>query len=127
MVYKLISNTLAPTRHIILLTLLFCGLHNYTIIPNICLQVYFSLFDVIQLYSSIILRGDYMYFKRLEDLRVDHDLTQKQIADHLGIQREVYRRYEKGTHTIPIDYLIKLADLYKTSVDFIIGRTIRKL
>ncbi len=68
-----------------------------------------------------------MYFKRLEDLRVDHDLTQKQIADHLGIQREVYRRYEKGTQTIPIDYLIKLADLYKTSVDYIIGRTIRKL
>lgn len=64
-----------------------------------------------------------MYFKHLEDLRIDHDMTQQQVADYLGIQREVYRRYEKGTRTIPVDYLMKLADLYETSVDYILERT----
>lgn len=63
-----------------------------------------------------------MYFKRLEELRVDHDLTQQDVADLLGCQREVYRRYEKGTRTIPADYLIQLADYYRVSTDYILGR-----
>ncbi len=63
-----------------------------------------------------------MQFQRLEDLRVDHDLTQKQVADILGCQREVYRRYEKGTRTIPVEFLLKLADYYKVSVDYLLGR-----
>lgn len=63
-----------------------------------------------------------MQFKRIEDLRIDHDLTQQQIADILGCQREVYRRYEKGTRTIPVEFLIKLADYYKVSIDYLVGR-----
>lgn len=63
-----------------------------------------------------------MLFRRLEDLRVDHDLTQQAVADILGCKREVYRRYEKGTRTIPIDFLIKLADYYHVSIDYIVGR-----
>lgn len=63
-----------------------------------------------------------MQFQRIEDLRIDHDLTQQQIADILGCQREVYRRYEKGTRTIPIEFLIKLADYYKVSIDYLVGR-----
>ena len=64
-----------------------------------------------------------MFFQRLEDLRVDHDLTQKNVADFLKCKREVYRRYEKGIRTIPIDFLIKLADYYDTSIDYLVGRT----
>ena len=60
-----------------------------------------------------------MYFRRLEDLRVDHDLTQQKIADYLHIQREVYRRYEKGTRTIPVEMLIELADYYGTNLDYL--------
>lgn len=67
-----------------------------------------------------------MYFKRLEDLRIDNDLTQKEVADYLNIQREVYRRYEKGIRTIPIDCLIQLADFYKTNIDYIVGRSNKK-
>lgn len=63
-----------------------------------------------------------MQFQRLEDLRIDHDLSQQQVADILGCQREVYRRYEKGTRTIPIEFLIKLSDYYKVSIDYIVGR-----
>lgn len=62
-----------------------------------------------------------MYFRRLEDLRVDHDLTQQQVADLLGCKREVYRRYEKGIRTIPIDFLIRLAGVYGVSIDYIVG------
>lgn len=63
-----------------------------------------------------------MQFQHIEDLRVDHDLTQQQVADILGCQREVYRRYEKGTRTIPVEFLIKLADYYKVSLDYLVGR-----
>ena len=63
-----------------------------------------------------------MYLRKLMDLRIDHDLTQQDVADVLGCKREVYRRYEKGTRTIPIDFLIILADYYKVSVDYILGR-----
>ncbi len=50
-----------------------------------------------------------MLFRRLGDLRADADKTQKEIADLLDCKREVYRRYEKGIHEIPVWALIKLA------------------
>lgn len=65
--------------------------------------------------------GDDMYFKRIEDLRIDHDKTQQEIADYLGCQREVYRRYEKGTRTIPVDFLIMLSKYYSVSIDYMVG------
>ena len=64
-----------------------------------------------------------MFFQRLEDLRVDADKTQQQIADFLGCKREVYRRYEKGIHEIPVWAAIKLAEYYRTSTDYIFGLT----
>ena len=67
-----------------------------------------------------------MLFQRIEDLRIDHDLTQQQVADILGCKREVYRRYEKGTRTIPIDFLIKLADYYHVTIDYIVGQNKQK-
>ena len=67
-----------------------------------------------------------MYFPRIADLREDHDKSQQNIADYLGCQREVYRRYEKGIRTIPVDFVIKLADLYKVSIDYLLGVTNNK-
>lgn len=64
-----------------------------------------------------------MFFQRLKDLREDKDLRQKDIADMLGITQTVYSRYERGFQTIPIIHLIKLADFYNTSTDYILGRT----
>ena len=63
-----------------------------------------------------------IYFKRLYDLRIDNDLTQQQVADYLMCNRQVYARYERGLREIPVSMLIKLADLYKTSTDYILGR-----
>lgn len=64
-----------------------------------------------------------MYFPRLEDLRNDKDKTQVEIAALLNLNREVYRRYEKGQREIPVWAVIKLADYYATSADYILGRT----
>lgn len=64
-----------------------------------------------------------MYFQRLKDLREDKDRTQEQIANILGISQTVYSRYERGFQPIPLRHLIKLADYYNTSVDYILGRT----
>lgn len=67
-----------------------------------------------------------MHFQRIEDLRIDNDKTQAEIAEYLGCQREVYRRYEKGTRQIPIDLLIKLSEYYEVNIDYIVGRTDKK-
>lgn len=64
-----------------------------------------------------------MYFRRVEDLRIDHDKTQQEIADYLNCKREVYRRYEKGYRELPLSYAIRLADLYKVNLDYLVGRT----
>ena len=64
-----------------------------------------------------------MYFQRLRDLREDMDLLQKDIADILGITQTVYSRYERGFQTIPVIHLLKLADFYGTTTDYILGRT----
>lgn len=64
-----------------------------------------------------------MYFRRLRDLREDHDLMQKEIAAILGIQQTVYSRYERGFQTIPVEHLIRLADFYQVSIDYLLGRT----
>lgn len=67
-----------------------------------------------------------MYFPRLEDLRVDADKTQAQIAELLHCKREVYRRYEKGIYEIPVWALIRLAAYYRVSTDYILGLSDRK-
>ena len=62
-----------------------------------------------------------MHFQRLEDLRIDFDLTQQQVADILYCKREVYRRYEKGTRELPLSYAIALAKYYNVPLDYLVG------
>lgn len=62
-----------------------------------------------------------MKFKRLKDLREDHDIYQKDIANLLGISQQYYSEYENGKRTIPIIHLITLAKYYGTSIDYIVG------
>ena len=64
-----------------------------------------------------------MYFQRLRDMREDFDMTQSQVAEKLGILQTVYSRYERGARTIPLEHLLKLADFYNVSLDFLTGRT----
>ena len=64
-----------------------------------------------------------MYLKRLRDLREDSDLTQEQIADVLKTKQTIYSRYERGYQNIPLEFLLKSADYYNVSIDYIFERT----
>ena len=62
-------------------------------------------------------------YKRIRDLREDNDLTQKQIANMLNCSQQVYSNYELGQRDIPTAILIKIAEIYDVSVDYILERT----
>lgn len=65
-------------------------------------------------------------YSRFRDLREDRDLTQKQIAQLLGMSQTGYSKYETGENDIPTAVLIKLADFCNTSTDYLLGRTDKK-
>ena len=60
------------------------------------------------------------YYKRIRELREDHDLTQRDVAEELHMTQPQYWRYEQGYRDIPTDMLIHLARMYETSVDYIL-------
>lgn len=64
-----------------------------------------------------------MEYKRIKELREDNDKLQKEIAQVLNITQQQYSLYEKGIREIPVDLLIKLANYYNVSVDYILNRT----
>ena len=62
-------------------------------------------------------------YRRIRDLREDKDLYQKDLAEYLKCTQVCYSHYEMGKRDIPTDGLIKLADFYHTSTDYLLGRT----
>lgn len=62
------------------------------------------------------------YLKRMRDLREDHDLTQREIAEVLGTSQTMYARYERGANELPIRHLLTLCDYYRVSADYFLGR-----
>lgn len=64
-----------------------------------------------------------IYIKRIKDLREDHDIKQREIAEYLNITQQQYSLYEKGIRTIPIDLIIELAKFYNVTIDYIAGLT----
>ena len=64
-----------------------------------------------------------MYFKRIGDLRSDRDIKQADLAAYLNVRQNTYSDYETGKINIPIETLIKLADFYQVSLDYLVGRT----
>ena len=65
-------------------------------------------------------------YERIRDLREDKDMTQSQLAEILGLTQTGYSKYEIGKRDIPTQVLIKLADFYGTTTDYILGRTDKK-
>lgn len=61
-------------------------------------------------------------YRRVRDLREDHDKTQKEIAQYLNMQVTVYQRYERGERELPLWAAIKLADYYNVTLDYLVGR-----
>ncbi|MBQ7090707.1 MAG: helix-turn-helix transcriptional regulator [Clostridia bacterium] len=60
---------------------------------------------------------------RIRDLREDHDLTQREIAEYLMCDQSLYSKYERGERSLPLEFADKLADYYNVSVDYLISRT----
>lgn len=65
------------------------------------------------------------YIKTIRDLREDHDLTQREVANYLGTSQTMYARYERGANELPIHHLISLCSLYHVSSDYILGIKIK--
>lgn len=65
-------------------------------------------------------------YQRIRDLREDADLTQKEVGTAINIPQRTYAYYESGERMVPPSVLCKLADFYKVSVDYILGRTDKK-
>lgn len=62
-----------------------------------------------------------MEIKRMRDLREDHDKTQQEIAELLNMHRSVYRRYGSGERETPSWVIVKLAQYYRVSTDYLLG------
>lgn len=69
------------------------------------------------------MRYEIMKYENIRSLRVDGGYTQRQIADILGISQNTYSQYEIGVLNYPVDALVKLADFYGVSIDYLLGRT----
>ena len=62
-------------------------------------------------------------YPRLRDLREDSDRNQTELAALLGMSQTGYSKYETGENEVPVSILVKLADIYQTSTDYLLGRT----
>ncbi|WP_297665887.1 helix-turn-helix domain-containing protein [uncultured Streptococcus sp.] len=62
-------------------------------------------------------------YRRIRDIREDHDLTQQNVSDHLSITRSAYAKIERGERTLSAEVLIQLSNLYNVSTDYLLGQT----
>ena len=67
-----------------------------------------------------------MKFQRIQDLRTDADMSQRELSEILHISQRSYSHYETGSRNIPVEMLIRLANYYDISVDYLVGRTDKK-
>lgn len=62
-------------------------------------------------------------YPRIRDLREDRDWSQKELSEQLGMSQTGYSKYETGENDVPVRVLVALAEIYGTSVDYLLGRT----
>ena len=67
-----------------------------------------------------------MLFENIRNLREDNDKKQIELAEYLNIKQTTYSKYELGKINIPIEVFVKLADYYDVSIDYLVGRSIKK-
>lgn len=61
------------------------------------------------------------YYRRLRDLREDHDLTQNQLVEKLHMHKTTYTNYEQGKRDLPLSVAIRIARFYGVSLDYLAG------
>ena len=91
----------------------------------VIMRQYNTMLVILCQYQTVMKGGGALdnYYPRLKDLREDHDYSQQFVADYLNMKQPQYSRYERGLRDIPSDILIRLAKLYNTSTDYILGVT----
>lgn len=70
-----------------------------------------------------MLEGIVMIYKNLRSIREDHDIRQRELAAMLHVSQNTYSQYETGTIALTAEILIRLADFYHCSVDYLLDRT----
>lgn len=64
---------------------------------------------------------------RIKEMRINSGITQRQVAELLQCDQSLYSKYERGQREIPLSYLIKLADYYSTTLDYLTYRTNKRI
>ena len=64
-----------------------------------------------------------MVFENIRNLREDNDIIQNELAEYLNVKQTTYSKYELGKINVPVEVLIKLADYYDVSIDYLVGRS----
>lgn len=63
-----------------------------------------------------------MVYTKIRELREDRDLKQREVAEYLNVSQNTYSQYENGVISLTAETLVKLAEFYKVSVDYLLGR-----
>ena len=71
----------------------------------------------------ILFPGDGIMLLRIRGCREDQDLTQCHIASYLHCDQSLYSKYERGERDVPLQIMLRLAEFYGTSVDYLVGIT----
>lgn len=81
--------------------------------------------DFRYIYSFVVMhmRTEILKYGRIRDIRNDKGLTQEQIAEFLHVSQNTYSQYEIGTTRFPLDVVVKLAEYYNVSMDYLVGLT----
>ncbi len=79
--------------------------------------------DEIVEYGGLAFKMIYPYIDKIRKIRINHHLSQEDVARILGTSQTMYSRYERGASEMPIRYLVMLADYYNISADYILGRS----
>lgn len=75
------------------------------------------------MFVVLVLGGFGVLVKKLSELRTQNNLTQEDVAAVLGVARTTYAMYEQGNREMDYELLLKLADHYKVSLDYLFGRS----
>ncbi len=75
------------------------------------------------IFAVMQVRNEILPSERIRNLRIDRGFTQKQVAEFLHIKQNTYSQYEIGVLNYPLDVVIRLAQFYDVSVDYLVGLT----
>lgn len=69
------------------------------------------------------MKTEILKYERIRNLRIDQGLTQKDVASIINVKQNTYCQYETGVLNYPLDVVVKLAEYYNVSVDYLVGLT----